>query len=39
MTKNQAQGGAMKMVFVRYLLVSIAALVLAIMIAQSGAVD
>jgi hypothetical protein len=29
----------MKMVFVRYLLISIAALVLAILIAQSGAVD
>lgn len=29
----------MKMVFVSYLLISIAALVLAILIAQSGAVD
>ena len=29
----------MKMVFVRFLLISIAALVLAILIAQSGAVD
>ena len=29
----------MKMVFVRYLLISIAALALAILIAQSGAVD
>jgi hypothetical protein len=29
----------MKMVFVRYLLISIAAVVLAILIAQSGAVD
>jgi hypothetical protein len=29
----------MKMVFVRFLLISIAAMVLAILIAQSGAVD